>query len=60
MIPIFNTTYKIKITGQKIHVRFTSQIGPIPKSRNCFRYVPDNETKGDILGCTTLNKGGNF
>ena len=39
-------------TGLNIHVRFTSQIGPIPTNYEFFCCVPENEIKGYILGWT--------
>ena len=53
MIPIFSTKYKgeiqVEIYMWALHHKFFL----FQKSRDCFRYVPYNEIKGGILGCTT-------
>ena len=35
----------------------TSQIGPIPTKQDFFRYVPENDIEGSILGWTTSIRG---
>ena len=54
MRPIFNTTYKGKKKQVKIYMlALNHELVLFQKSRNYFRYVPDNEIKGDILRWTT-------
>ena len=40
-------------TGEKYMWDLHHELVIFLQSRNCFRYVPDNEIKGDILGWTT-------
>ena len=42
-----------KKINQNIHVRSTSKIVLIPTKYDFFRYVQENEIKGDILGWNT-------
>ena len=52
MRPIFNPAHKKnKQTKENIWYLY-HELVLFLQSRNCFRYVPDNEIKGDILGWT--------
>ena len=47
---IFDTTYKGEIQVEIYMWYLLHELVLFQKSRNCFCYVPDNETEGDILG----------
>ena len=53
LIPIFDTMYKgkkqVKIYMWALHQELVLFL----QIMNCFRYVPDNDIEGDILGWTT-------
>ena len=50
---IFDAAYKGEIQV-KIYMRaLHHELVLFQKSRNCFRYVPENEIEGNILGWTT-------
>ena len=53
MRPIFNTTHKGKKQVKVYMWALHHELVLFQQSRNCFCYVPENETEGDILGCTT-------
>ena len=50
MWPIFNTTYKGKIQVEIYMWAVHHELVLFQQSRNYFRYVPENETEGEILG----------
>ena len=50
--PIFDTTYKGEIQVEIYMWALHHELVLFQKSRNCFRYVTDNDIEGDILGCT--------
>ena len=53
MRPIFDTTYKVKEQVKILMCALHHELVLFQKSRNCFRYAPENEIEGDILGWTT-------
>ena len=48
--PIFNTTYKGDIKVEIYMRALYHELVLFQQSRNFFRYVPENETKEEILG----------
>ena len=53
MRPIFNATYKGKKQVEIYMWDLHHKLVLLLESRNCFRYVPENEVEGGILGWTT-------
>ena len=47
--PIFDTTYKGEIQFKIYTWALHHELVLFQQSTNCFRYVPENETKEDIL-----------
>ena len=52
LITIFDTTYKGEKHVEKYLWALYHGLVLLPQSRNCFRYVPDNDIEGEILGWT--------
>ena len=50
MRPILDTTYKQKKQIENYILALYQKLVLLLKSRNFFRYVPDNEIEGDIFG----------
>ena len=50
---IFDTTYTGEIQVEIYTRALHRELVLFQQSRNCFRYVPDNYIKGDILACTS-------
>ena len=50
LIPIFDPTYKEQKKVKKYVQALYHKLVLFLQSSNCFRYVPENEIKGDILG----------
>ena len=48
MRPIFDTTYKGKKQVEKYMWDLYHKLDLFLQSRNCFRYVPENEIEGGI------------
>ena len=48
--PIFDNKYKGEIQVEIYMRALHNKLVLFSKSRDCFRYLPDNEIKGDILG----------
>ena len=53
MIPNLDTMYKVKQHVEIYMWALHHELVLFQKNRNYFRYVPDNEIEGDILGWTT-------
>ena len=53
--PIFNTTYKGEIQVEMYTRDLHHELVLFQKSRNCFRYLPENEIEEDILGWNMSN-----
>ena len=52
MRPILDPTYKQKKQIENYILALYQKLVLFLKSRNCFRYVPDNDIEGDIFGWT--------
>ena len=53
--PIFDTMYKGEKQVKKYMWDIYHELVLFLPSRNCFRYIPDIEIEGDILGWTPSN-----
>ena len=58
--PIFDTKYRGEIQVEIYMWALYHELVIFQQSRNCFRYVPENDIKGNILGCNLSQAIRNF